>query len=90
MGSLPSAYSAKSFSSHLSITTSGEPGCCPGAAGWRIQTLPSVRAVGVPGRSESIGSTLNGSGSQSMSMSSMASTAVCSSTAATASTGSPW
>jgi hypothetical protein len=42
------------------------PGSVGAGAGTRIQTLPLVRAFGVPGRSVSIGSTLKGSASYSM------------------------
>ena len=56
--------------------------------GVRVGVLVGM-AVGVPGRRLCTGSTLNGSGSNSMSIFSIASAAVSSSTAATARTGSP-
>ena len=53
------------------------------------QTLPSARGFGPPGRSVTIGSTTNGSGSYSTLIFSIASAAVTSSIAATATIGSP-
>ena len=64
------------------------PGLAGDGAG-RTQTLPCVLALGAPGRRLSRGSTTKGSGSQSIWLFSIASAAVASSTAATASTGSP-
>ena len=88
--------SAKSAAVHFSSPTWGggglggfSPGLAGGAGGL-IQTLPSVRGLGPPGRRLSSGSTTNGSCSNSMSILSIASAAVSSSTAATARIGSPW
>src|ERR1019366_5836489 len=71
------------------VTAGGFPGV-GGGAGGRTHTLPSDLGFGPPGRRVASGSTTNGSGSKSILIFSIASAAVCSSTAATARIGSPW
>ena len=82
MGSRSGPAASKSASVHLNSRISRV---------WpsRHWMLPSRRALGPPGRRLSSGSTTKGNGSKSTRMASMAFAAVVSSTAATASTGSP-
>src|SRR6185369_17000314 len=91
IGSRPCAYSAASASVHFRSSIAGGDTGCPGLGGFGLpQMLPSSRALAPPGNRLLTGSTSKGNGSQSISIFSMASAAVSSSTAATASTGSPW
>ena len=93
IGSCPGAAASKSCGVHFNSAISGRAGAPPwlpaGAAAGGIQTFPSWRALALPGRRLSIGSTVNGSGSYSTWIRSIASAAVSSSTAATARIGSP-
>ena len=78
IGISPAARPARSAAVHL-ISPSSRP----------MVVLPSLRAFGPPGLRLSRGSSTNSSGSRSMSISSIASDAICSLTAATARIGSP-
>ncbi len=89
VGRRPALYSSTSASDHFFSIGSGSGGGWPGLAVPRFQTFPSTRAFIAPGSSEATGSTLNGNGSQEILIFSIASAAVSSSTAQTASTGSP-
>ncbi len=86
-GSCPSLALAKSAALHLSVCN-GTEGTGEGG-GKTIPTLPSERALGPPGNRLCSGSTVKGNGSRSTLIFSMASCAVVSSAAATATMGWP-